>query len=102
MYMKRNAFWKVCGITSSICSLIPLFMGLNKMLIYDNSGETINAYVGGDAYNYIINANYSTAFFVLFGVLLLAGIGFIGLWYLSGIVNEKEHGNDIIDELPDM
>ena len=43
--------------------------GFYKYWYYDNSegyaATPVNAYVGGDAYNYIINANYMIAFFVL-------------------------------------
>lgn len=45
--------------------------------------EYHNAYVGGDAYNYIINSNYATGFFVLATMFALMGIGFIVLYYLS-------------------
>lgn len=43
--------------------------GFYKMLVYENSDsifrENVNAYVGGDAYNYIINSNYFVGFNVL-------------------------------------
>ena len=45
---------------------IFLALGFFKMLIYDDYNE-INAYVGGDAYNFIINGTYATAYFVLAG-----------------------------------
>lgn len=49
------------------------FMGVGfyKIFFYTNfetpilSKQNVNAYVGGDAYNYIINASYSTSYFVL-------------------------------------
>ena len=72
---------------SFIISVIVLGLGLDKMFNYEN-GESIpyeyhNAYVGGDAYNYIINGNYATGFFVLAAMFALMGIGFIVLYYLS-------------------
>lgn len=63
-------------------SLISLGFGLHKMNAYQNSDsvllEPVNAYVGGDAYNYIINANFSTSFYVF--ALVLAFIGFLIQW----------------------
>jgi hypothetical protein len=59
-------------------SAASLFMGLYKMFAYKNPestyAERTNAYVGGDSYNYIINAGYATGYFVLFGSLLIAGV----------------------------
>ncbi|AOM84461.1 hypothetical protein [Salisediminibacterium beveridgei] len=50
-------------------AVVSAGFGFYKYWYYDNSegfGATpVNAYVGGDAYNYIINANYMIAFFVL-------------------------------------
>lgn len=46
------------------------------MFIYsyeENGGAKINAYVGGDAYKYIINANYATAYFVLALIFTIIG-----------------------------
>ena len=53
-----------------------------------NNGELfphkyVNAYVGGDAYNYIINAGYAAAWFVLFGALLLASVGLIIVYQIN-------------------
>lgn len=60
------------SIIGFIASAICVFMGFNKMLLYKNNSESsylsdysVNAYVGGDAYNYIINGTYATAYFVL-------------------------------------
>ena len=57
-------------VLSGVCAL----MGLWKMYAYSDWDE-INYYVGGDAYNYIINGTYATAFFVLAGSFLIASIG---------------------------
>lgn len=59
-----------------IGSLVPLYLGFNHMFVYDSGeyGDSQNAYVGGDAYNFIINGTYATAFFVLFGALFTAGL----------------------------
>lgn len=50
-------------------TIVCVYMGFNKMFVYENSNDSfgthINAYVGGDAYNYIINSGQATAYFVL-------------------------------------
>jgi hypothetical protein len=60
------------------------FMGTSD--VYESYGRiaarvfgTTNAYVGGDAFNYIINAGYATAYFVLamFSGLVATGLGII-------------------------
>ena len=89
MNPEGKGIWKFLSIISFVISLIVLGLGLDKMLNYD-SGELFpyeyhNAYVGGDAYNYIINSNYATGFFVLATMFSLVGIGFIILYYLSKI-----------------
>lgn len=87
--------WKAWGIITFLLSLVPLGMGLYKMFAYDNGNlyphNYVNVYVGGDAYNYIINANYATGWFVLFGVLLLASIGLAAVHYLTLIRNEQHY-----------
>ena len=87
MKPEGNGLWKGLSSISFIISAIVLGLGLDKMFNYD-SGEYYpyeyhNAYVGGDAYNYIINGNYATGFFVLSTMFALMGIGFIVLYYLS-------------------
>ena len=87
--MKKSNVWKVLSGISFFVSLIFLYMSFDKIYSYDN-GELYpytyhNAYVGGDAYNYIINGNYATAFFVLTLTFAMLGIGFCILAYLSKI-----------------
>lgn len=88
------AYWGPCkwfSICSGIVSVIMLIIGFNKMFRYDNGEhypyEYINSYVGGDAYNYIINGTYATAYFVLAGTFLLAAIG---LLILDRLLETKE------------
>ena len=87
MKPEGKGIWKGLSSIAFIISAIALGLGLDKMFNYD-SGEYYpyeyhNAYVGGDAYNYIINGNYATGFFVLATMFALMGIGFIVLYYLS-------------------
>jgi hypothetical protein len=82
-----------------IISAICLGIGFYKMFAYENRDlffstsdihqaygrvaervwETTNAYVGSDAYNYIINANYTIGYFILsmFFGLTSVGLGII-------------------------
>lgn len=52
-----------------IISAVFIGLGFHKLYVYSNPDsfilESSNAYVGGDAYNYIINTGYATSFFVL-------------------------------------
>lgn len=89
-YIKENklkAFLKKYGksfiilnIIMTICFVISLSMfskGHDKITNYYNSEDfpslNENAYVGGDAYNYIINGNYATGYYVLGTGFMLAG-----------------------------
>lgn len=89
-----KGLWKGLSSISFIISAATLGMGLDKMFRYDNGEyypyEYHNVYVGGDAYNYIINGNYATGFFVLATMFALMGIGFIVLYYLSKMTNGQE------------
>ncbi|GAK12382.1 hypothetical protein [Geomicrobium sp. JCM 19039] len=45
-----------------------ILVGIYKRFVYvspDESDVPMNAYVGGDAYNYIINGTHTIAYFVL-------------------------------------
>ncbi len=60
-----------------IISFVDLSKGFDKMNHYHNNeyfpSKSVNAYVGGDAYNYIINAGYATGYFVLFAGFFISG-----------------------------
>ena len=79
--------WCYLAVVSLCCGAFTFYKGLDKMFRYD-SGDSyphkyVNAYVGGDAYNYIINGTYATAFFVLTAMFVLAAIGLVIIHYLS-------------------
>lgn len=78
--MKKISVKNVLLIVSAVFYLISgimLYKGYDKMTNYYYSEYTtsnnVNAYVGGDAYNYIINGNYATGFFVLSMGFMVAG-----------------------------
>lgn len=99
--------WKYTGILFAIFSIVPLSIGFHKMFMYRNSeyypSNNVNVYVNGDAYNYIINANYATGFFVLAGIMIMIALGCGVLWYLakirinsfSRILEKKDKINEI-------
>jgi len=78
---EREGFkFPMSSIVSYILSLVFVSIGFYKMWSY-NSGEdypfrAVNAYVGGDAYNYIINSNYAVGYFVLALTFVLWGSTF--------------------------
>lgn len=81
---RKASIWSTLAGCSLGCSFYTLYKGVDKMTNYYNSDyKQINAYVGGDAYNYIINSNYATAFFVLTAMFVLAAIGLMILHYVS-------------------
>lgn len=83
---KKVSGWSFLSVVSFLCSIFTLCKGIDKMTNYYNSDYSSfskNAYVGGDAYNYIINGNYATAFFVLTTMFVLAAIGLMILHYVS-------------------
>lgn len=69
----------VMAILSFLASIYFLYLGYDKITNYYNSENfsrlNKNAYVGGDAYNYIINGNYATGFFVLALLCVVVGFG---------------------------
>lgn len=85
--MKEHArFW----VTVCILAFLTFtFLGFYKIFAYNNPeyastyNKSKNAYVQGDAYNYIINGTYATAYFVLAGTMLLTACGVHGLAVLE-------------------
>lgn len=69
-------------------SVISVFVGMHKLHVYTNSEYTpetnVNAYVGGDAYNMIINSGHATAYFVLASGLAITATLFLILDKLNG------------------
>ncbi|MBA4293823.1 hypothetical protein C0431_12745 [bacterium] len=69
----------ILSILSYIAAAFMVAMGIDKYANYYNSEDdilsdlSVNAYVGGDAYNYIINGTYMTAFFSLAGAFFVGG-----------------------------
>lgn len=88
----------VLALSMTIIGSVFMFKGHDVKTNYYNSetyGE--NAYVGGDAYNYIINGTYFTAYSVMgMGSYIIAAIFFTGALIL--IHDDKESA----EELPQL
>lgn len=86
--------WDVKVIISFGISLFFMGMGFYKMFVYEASDlsyvKNKNVYVGGDAYNYIINANFSTAYFVLSLIFVIIACSFL---IYNAILIKGEHKN---------
>lgn len=71
--MNREKIKKAFLIISAgflLLSILCICAGIDKKENYYNSDYSslnVNAYVGGDAYNYIINAGYFAGYFALAG-----------------------------------
>lgn len=89
----KNVF-TIAMIVFYLLAAIMLLKGYDKMTNYENSeyygSELVNSYVGGDAYNYIINGNYSTGFFVLFTGFAIMGTIFLVSGLIISMVEESE------------
>lgn len=105
--MKKTSIVTIMLCIATVFYLLSGFMlykGYDKITNYYNSeystSNNINAYVGGDAYNYIINGNYSTGFFVLSagfmitGTIFLSNGLFIGLIRNDSVQKEELSGNN--------
>ncbi|MGA4519257.1 hypothetical protein ACPA0F_18525 [Solibacillus silvestris] len=80
---EKVSIWGFNVIGSFLVAAIFMFMGFYKMFVYESGGEdyfddeSVNAYVGGDAYNFIINGTYTTAYFVLTLAFMVLGCTFL-------------------------
>lgn len=88
-----KTFLVLIGILAIIASVFFFYQAYDKYVNYYQSSSGYrdkNAYVGGDAYNYIINGNYFTGFSVLGVGSLLLGMLCIGLAYISSKMEESK------------
>lgn len=110
---KKGSIWSKLSVVSLFCGAFTFYKGVDKMTNYYNSENypslNVNAYVGGDAYNYIINGTYATAFFVLTAMFILSAIGLLIVHYVSREKNpvlpqieQKTLIEDIESNLPNI
>ena len=97
---KVSNFFIIIAIILFLLSISCIGMAFNKMLNYRNSNtsyysKSVNAYVGGDAYNYIINACYFTGYVSLGGCLLIASSNFAVSAIKNSSCDEKKGNHSI-------
>ena len=102
---------KIIAVILFLISGIMFYQGYDKMMNYTNSDsyyvDNHNAYVGGDAYNYIINGTYATAFFVLGVGGVISGFVCIGIATIVEAIRnielkQKVEGDLFDDQLPPL
>lgn len=67
----------IIGIILLILSITFFFFGMYHKNSYyndENGQKNVNAYVGGDAYNFIINSNYFSGYMSLSGAFLISSV----------------------------
>jgi uncharacterized membrane protein YvbJ len=81
----KQANLNILALISAIVGVLFWFYGFYKYLSYDSGeyNDPVNAYVGGDAYNFIINGTYFTAFSVIGGVFILGAFILYSVNYLK-------------------
>ena len=96
----KSKTFRVLSVICFIASAVFFSVGFDKMHNYVNSDsyfiESHNAYVGGDAYNYIINGTYSTSYFVLGVGWLLVGCFMILIYIHANSQYEILKQNELI------
>ena len=88
-----------------IVGCVMLYKTHDKITNYKNSDFSVlneNAYVGGDAYNYIINGTYATTFSIIgMGCFIISIISFIGGCCFMNSMSICD-GNGKTDRLPNL
>jgi len=102
--LKISKIFIIIAVILLILSAVAYYKGYDCKTNYHNSEwKTENAYVGGDAYNYIINGTYFTGFMVLsascgLGAIILLSTGLILYTQYSQqekpVVKSDESSND--------
>lgn len=93
---KQTSPLLIIGLLLYCLSLYPFGKGYDKMHHYHmssssySSSKDVNAYVGGDAYNYIINGNYSTAYYTLAAGLVVSGSIFVCAGVIAGKLDDNK------------
>ncbi len=115
MSIRIRQFLVMCAMVCLIVSGVFFYKAYDVKTNYYNSEDFYslneNAYVGGDAYNYIINGTYFTGYSVIGSAFLIGGILFITCCVnISYGLNLKEKntkikdigGNNGTEELPEL
>lgn len=85
----KNLFY-VLSVTCFCLAAVMFYKGYDRMTNYRNSEyRSVNAYVGGDAYNYIINGTHATVYCVVGGAGAITGALFLIGGTLVSIFEDK-------------
>lgn len=94
--------YKFIASVSYMVSIVCISFGFYKMFVYENPEsyviESKNTYVGGDAYNYIINANYTTSYFILALLFVVIGSTFFIASFLNPTLNDSKEAESTTEE----
>lgn len=94
MSSRSRTALKVISVVLLAASLFAIYKGFDCILNYRNSDFSslnVNAYVGGDAYNYIINGTYFAGYMALGGgALVSAALLWCSALKLEAIDSAKE------------
>ena len=100
---------KTISIVFIVVGIILLCVGFYKISAYNNPdseygyGDSINSYVGGDAYNYIINGTYFTAYAVMgTGSLIIATITGVASGFLCVEKEKQTRESETVSVLQDI
>lgn len=89
--IKSNNIFYILSVISFIISILNFYFGFDKKNNYFNPDsirfDSVNAYVGGDAYNYIINASYFTGYMVIAGTFLICAT----LFLITGFIIKQKY-----------
>jgi hypothetical protein len=90
-------FLIVLALIAFIFAGVMVYAGFDKINNYYSSADypslNKNAYVGGDAYNYIINAEYATGYFILALIGVITGFGLILMTIFARITSNLQQIN---------
>lgn len=95
--MQYKSFWAILGILFWALSFIPFKIGYEKITLvtFDTFASIPHKYVGGDAYNFIINSTQSESYFLLACTCVICGFLSFILYYLTNknadTTNNIEH-----------
>lgn len=86
------------AILSFLFGSFFIYKGFDKKMNYREPRYSSNAYVGGDAYNYIINSNYFTGYNVLgIGCYVISVISLTGAAILQTLDEKHEQAKQFYD-----
>lgn len=88
-------FWIILGILFWVLSFIPFKIGYEKISLktFSTFDNIKYKYVGGDAFNFIINSTQSNSYFLLACSCVICGFLSFILYYLSN--KKADTANDI-------